>query len=196
MQTLDDLNRLNMKQLKGIATQLGAAPKSNISKADLVRLVYDIQQPDVEERDTSGETVIVEDAPTEAEKLEAIENFLEGTAEFNIIEDTYVVTDFTGEEIARGSVNELWALATAGVEAEDTQVEDTPAANKTTTTTGANTPDGLIEALNTLDDRGLKYEIEADCVKLSAGSSKTTTTLHQPLRSIVNVARTLCKAPM
>lgn len=42
---LEDLELLTVDQLKGIATDLGLNPKSNIKKPELVQLVYDAQQP-------------------------------------------------------------------------------------------------------------------------------------------------------
>ena len=120
MKTVEDLEMMTVPQLKGIATNLGVDVKVNIKKPELVKLVFDIQQP--------------EPQPEE------------------------VVKEKPQKPITMADEDEL-----------------------------------LVLELEEFQNDGLSFSIDGNSVRLCHGQKIITTTIKQPTKAIISIARTLCK---
>jgi len=208
MKTFEELEIMTVPQLKGIAQSLGADVPSNIKKPALVQLVYDIQQPAPPEENQNNDAPEDESKPvtTDAEIAERRQVILEHFDAEELEEDgdngdgatVFKVMDLVGDEVARGTLVELYALATASAEPEpesDAGFTETPLDDVDTSTPAINNEDAVGEvqkALNALAPYGLRYAIDGSTIKLSAGSRSVTTTLNQPAHRVVKTAEQLC----
>lgn len=210
MKTLEELEQMTVDQLKGIATGLGADPKANIRKPELVQMVYDIQQPDAPdaEDNTPAEPEVSKEVTTGDDveaKLEEIATFFGG----ELIEDgeadngatIFSVVNEDADEITRGTFLELYDAIHAGdadltVDEPADPNDHTPAVEEIDTTIpDVENEEALTEierALNALRSYGLKYSIDGSTVRLQAGSKVQTTTLNQPAHRVVATAEQLC----
>lgn len=123
MKSFQDLEAMQVPQLKAIARDLGIAHANNIKKADLVNLVFHAQQPDPDELEQDQknreegakvEQNIAENQPTAAEKvdqmLEKISTFFGGNLVETEEEDdgvVFEVVDPTGDVIVSGTYSQL-----------------------------------------------------------------------------------------
>lgn len=216
MKTLEELEEMTVEQLKGIATGLGAEPKANIRKPELVQMVYDIQQPEAPEQDGDEET-----APQEPKTINTREEFdaqLDAIAKHfgeavEVIEvgendegvTLYAVVDeLTDQELAKGTFLELYDQVTAfdpenppALDVPEEQVPHAPpAVEPVNTETPALDSDEefarIKEGLVPLSGLGLKYTVNGSVIKFSVGSKSVTTTLNQPAHRVVQTAKTLC----
>lgn len=221
MKTIEELNELTITQLKGIATSLGGTPDAKIKKADLVQLVHQIQQPEPNEGDDTGNESLPADESkpitTDAElatRLAAIAEHFEG-AETNIVAETddgvpvYAVVDgVTDEELARGTFVELEKeMKNVGFSNKPLDLDKEAGVGENDITADpmfeeVNTETPVLEdednfaeikkGLNVLLNMGLKYEVQGSVVKLKYGSKAVTTTLNQPAHRVVRTAEGLC----
>ena len=120
MKTIEDLELMTNAQLRGIATSLGVSVKEFTKKSELVRLVFDVQQPDPQE-----EKVVDNPRPAPAP---------------NAIND-----------------------------------------------------EGLTGELKVFVQHGMTYRIDGDYIVFILGGKTVTTTLRQPVRAMLAVAKQLCK---
>ena len=214
MKTMEELNLMTVPQLKGIATGLGVETKANVKKDDLVRLVYDVQQPDAVEAEEGRQAPAEEQSINDLEnkditddekldeKFEIIEQHFEGVIE-KTDEDidgvpVFAVFDADNEEVVRDTFQNIWdevlkANAPVTEANEPMEVEDMsmPAEAEPEVTTGDKK--AVDKALKPLKRVGLSYEINGGCVTLQHGSKKQTTTINQPLSKVVRVAEHMCK---
>lgn len=208
MKSLDELELLNMEQLKGIATSLGATPKANILKAQLVQLVYDLQQPDAPPAEENIAPPDATSLPEPADigeiidaQITAVCDFFEGTVE-PVGEDNqgatlFAVLNLAGEEVARGTLLDLHNAvvnATTEVEAPLIAVEELapPVPEVPVLQDTGNTLPEIEKALKAMGRLGLRYQIDGSVVTMQFGSKIVTTTLNQPARRVIRTAETLC----
>lgn len=211
MKTLEDLEQMTIAQLEGIAVGLGANVPSKVKKADLVQLVYDIQQPTEDEQTEADDTPAEEpkrDVKTVEEvdtKKAAIEKHFGG----ELIEDgeqdgivMFAVIDEDAETLAQGTFLALHKQAIGEEEPADAgTLGDVPLDTEPQPEEPDALPVELIategldeikKALNVLRAYGLKYEIDGGIVRLTKESRTITTTLNQPAHRVVRTAETLC----
>lgn len=214
MKSLEDFESMTVPQLKGIATSLGVNVPANIKKPDLVKLVFDVQQPDAEDPE-AGEKAPEPDKEINTQevleaKLQEIADHYEG--EIKETEDkkdgatVYIVSDMAGDEIARGTFQELYEHVKA--EGENTGVQEGEAGGAPGLTdvplsedfvdmsspavSDADNQAKVEEGLKALTGLGLRYSIDGSVVKLEYQSKIETTTLNQPAYRVVRVAEALC----
>jgi len=222
MQTMEELGLLTKAQLTGIAQNLDVAVPKKAKHAQLVQLVFDVQQPDGEadKEPKVGDDVNIDDnAPgTDAKRASFSEEDADkmlsdlGTALGGELEPegadangvaTYSVLDVVGEVIARGTFLELRELAKAKTpdpEADtlgEVDLGEEVAPEPTKVQVATETVNGhnveVAKALNPLARLGLQHQIVGETIKLSLGSKTITTTLNQPKHVIIRTAEAFCK---
>lgn len=218
MKTLEELEMMNAAQLRGIAQSLGGNPATNMAKPKLVQLVYDLQQPTPEETE-DGDTADTEgdkpkDFDTAADldaKLQEIADHYEGEIEPTEEEKEgatiFVVTDVTGEEVAKGTFHELYdhvkaeqaeAAADTGSNGEAAGLSDVPLSDENQEPVDApavGDEDNLAQierGLKPLAALGLRYQIDGSVITLTRGAQTQVTTANQPAHRVVRTAETLC----
>lgn len=214
--TLEDLEQLTVEQLKGIAVGLGADPKANIRKPDLVQLVYDIQQPEPQAGDEDAEVAPEPKKPINTQeeldgKLQAIVDHFNGTNIEAVDEREdgvviYAVRDeLTDEEIVRGTFLALEEQTLVEFTPDnppsldgDTPAQEfeQPAIEEAKLETPALADDEafqeIMEGLKPLAGLGLKHTVDGSVIKFHHGAKTVTTTLNQPAHRVVATAKQLC----
>jgi hypothetical protein len=198
MKSIEDLEQMNIPQLKSIASQLGIGVKAKTPKADLVMMVYNIQQPEAVEEETE-ETEPAKDKPINTKELvqadiARLEEFFGGKLEkCGETEDGELIFNIThnDREITRGTLKELSKAFTEGDKIIEEQVQHIADPSLPALQNGDVLP-GIQEALDALSLYGLSYNIDGSCISMKVGSSEVCTTLNQPAHRVVRTAEALC----
>lgn len=216
MKSFEDLEILTIPQLTAIATDLGVEIPKGAKKADIVQLVYDIQQPTPDEHEDAVDTAPEENKPTNTQEdfdkqLEVIVEHFKGTAAVEVDEIDgatvfAVVDELTDQELARGTFLELSAQAApkpnelVDLDKEaGTGVNDVAPTNPAFEEVNTETPpladsDNLViieEGLAPLRHYGLKWTIDGSVIRFAAGSKIITTTLNQPTHRVIRTGQQL-----
>lgn len=220
MKSFEELEIMTVPQLKGIAESLAVNVPANISKAKLVQLVYDVQQPAPDEDKTDPAPDPVKEL-TIAEEFEAkkqeIADFFEGeivdTEDEIEGEQVFAVFDpLADAEIVRGTFAELYAEVkgaeseaangTAGIDQskpgdtgfQEIELSDPAAVQNHTTPKIQSDSDvaEIEEALKVLQALGLRYKIEGSVIQFTKGPKVVSTTLNQPKHRVIRTAEQLC----
>lgn len=216
MKTFEDLEALTIPQLTAIATDLGVKVPQKAKKAEIVQLVYDVQQPDPTEEEENKDPEPEENKPTNVDKefedkLGSIIDHFEGTHANEVDEVdgviVYAIVDeLTDEELARGTFLELEAqVAPKPNEPVDLDKEAGVGENELPgepdiEETVLDTPDlkdeddlaAIERELKPLRQYGLKYKIDGSVIRFQLGSKVATTTLNQPTHRVIRTAEQLC----
>lgn len=216
MKDFEELERMKMPQLKAIAKDLSIDISKKMKKPELVRLIYDIQQPDkVQEKDIEPRELQDKDITTnkeyearkkeilnyfEAEKLEEVGETPEGVVIFAVLNQN-------DEEITRGIFIDLEEKMTIGsplnegneakIIKDDLNIYEQPNIAEPILTSPPLKDESVLEkvkeGLEPLKNFGLKYTIEDSVIVFTKGSKRITSTLNQPAYRTVRIAEILCK---
>lgn len=177
MKTLEDFKLMSEPMLRGIHLSLtGNEAKKNMTKDQLVKRVFELQQPDPEPA-----------KPDEAPKPAAPQT-LDDTPAAD--DDGVGVEDFLGEDPAASTTPGSSTDADFLSVDDDGGFPDAPVATVFERSEDNANPKDIRKALAHLS---VQVEIEDGAVTISRGAKSICTTLKQPLHRIVQVAEVLAR---